>query len=141
MNYKLRRANISYINLNSKQQEAYNFQLISAVLALKGFSTMKLSDDYNGADFLAQDMLDGEIFKIQLKGCFTLAKKYVGKDIFIAFTDRKHWYVYPHDLLMRQVAEFNNYENTESWKSKSSMYTFPRLTKKLYEVLGEYRLA
>lgn len=50
-------AKIKYSDLSSPQKENYNFQKISAVLADYGFATIRLSDDWNGADFfgLAQE--------------------------------------------------------------------------------------
>lgn len=44
---------ICYNELNSRQQENYNFQKVSAVLADYGFVTMRLNDDWQGADFIA----------------------------------------------------------------------------------------
>ena len=45
---------IRYNSLNSRQQEAFNFQKVSAVLAEYGFVTIRLSSDWGGADFIAQ---------------------------------------------------------------------------------------
>lgn len=53
---KLRR--ISYNALNARQKENFNFQKVSAVLADYGFVTLRLCDDWQGADFLAQH-IDG----------------------------------------------------------------------------------
>jgi hypothetical protein len=58
---------IDYQRLNSRQKEAYNFQKISAVLADFGYCTIRLSDDWGGADFIAQH-IDGSVLKVQLKG-------------------------------------------------------------------------
>lgn len=69
---------IAYDDLNSRQQENFNFQKISARLADFGFTTIRLSDDWNGADFLALH-LHGETLKVQLKGRATFMKKYEGK--------------------------------------------------------------
>src|SRR5207244_5579086 len=54
-------APINYANLNSRQQEAYNFQKVSGVLADFGFTTIRLTDDWQGADFIAQ-IIDGQPF-------------------------------------------------------------------------------
>jgi hypothetical protein len=80
---------IEYSNLNSRQKENYNYQKISAVLADYGFITHRLTDDWQGADFIAQHF-DGKTFlKVQLKGRLTFDKKYLGKDIYIAFRSLK----------------------------------------------------
>lgn len=43
---------ISYRELNARQKENFNFQKVSAVLADYGFVTFRLSDDWQGADFI-----------------------------------------------------------------------------------------
>ncbi len=75
---------VPYEKLNARQQENYNFQKISAVPADFGFTTIRLSDDWNGADFLALH-LSGETLKIQLKGRLSFHRKYCDKGIWICF--------------------------------------------------------
>ena len=41
--------------LNGKQKEIYNFQKSAALLADYGFNCIKLTDDWQGADCLAQN--------------------------------------------------------------------------------------
>ena len=68
---------------NAKQKENYNFLKVSAILADYGFMTMRLNDDWQGADFIAQH-IDGETFlRVQLKGRLWFAKKYMDKSLFI----------------------------------------------------------
>ena len=45
---------ITYSSLNPRQKENYNYQKLSALLADYGFVTMRLSDDWQGADMIAQ---------------------------------------------------------------------------------------
>jgi hypothetical protein len=78
---------IRYASLNSRQKENFNFQEISAVLADYGFVSLRLSDDWQGADFIAQH-IDGATFaRVQLKGRLTFDAKYRGKDLWVAFSD------------------------------------------------------
>src|SRR6266404_9090347 len=94
---------IQYENLNARQNENYNFQKVSAVLAEYGFVTLRLSDDWQGADFIAQH-IDGETFlKVQLKGRLTFDRRYEGKNLYVAFAHRGSWYLYPHDELLQIV--------------------------------------
>ena len=66
MTLDLRR--IHYSSLNARQKENFNFQKLSSVLADFGFVTMRLTDDWGGADFIAQH-IDGETFlRVQLQG-------------------------------------------------------------------------
>ena len=74
---------ISYSELNSKQKENYNFHKVAAALADYGYNSLRLNDDWQGADFIA---INGDnMMKIQLKGRFTVDKKYINKSIYIAF--------------------------------------------------------
>ena len=44
---------VPYEKLNSRQKENYNFAKVSARLADCGFNCLRLSDDWQGADFIA----------------------------------------------------------------------------------------
>ena len=65
----------SYAELNGRQKENFNFQKISAVLAEYGFVTFRLSDDWQGADFIALH-ISGEVLRVQLKSRLTFSQKY-----------------------------------------------------------------
>ena len=96
---------IEYNALNSRQQENYNFQKVAALLADYGYNCLRLSDDWQGADFIACHM-DGETFlKVQLKGRLTIDKKYIGKGIHIAFLLQGVCYVYPHDVFLEDLIQ------------------------------------
>jgi hypothetical protein len=138
MTLQLRR--IRYRDLNGKQKENYNYQKISAVLADYGFVTMRLSDDWHGADFIAQH-INGETFlKIQLKSRLTFGAKYLGKNVFIVFHSDGEWYLYPHDeLLNRFLTETKIIGNTKSW-NKAHGYSFPYLSKQAKDMLKPYKI-
>ena len=130
---------VRYRGLNAREQEAYNFQKISSVLADYGFVTIRLSSDWRGADFIAQHFDGSTFIKVQLKGRFTVDKKYLDRDLHIGFHDGDHWYLYPHDELLKKILESTRISNTESWLKHGS-YHFPRLTKKLHALLESYIL-
>jgi hypothetical protein len=44
---------VEYQDLNSRQQENYNFQKVASHLADFGFNCIRLSDNWQGADFIA----------------------------------------------------------------------------------------
>ena len=68
---------VRYEDLSSRQQESHNFQKASAVLADYGFTTIRLTDDWRGADFIAQH-IDGTTFlKVQLKGRAKIGRAHV----------------------------------------------------------------
>lgn len=96
-----------YSGLNSRQRENYNFQKVAARLADYGFNSIRLTDDWQGADFIAVH-IDGETFlKVQLKGRLVIDRKYCGKGIHIAFMHGDELYLYDHDALV-QFMEANN---------------------------------
>ncbi len=130
---------ISYSELNSRQQENYNFLKLSAVLADFGFITTRLTADWQGADFIAHH-IDGETFlKVQLKGRMSFAKKYMCKDIYIAFPWQTHWYFYPHDELLEKLLATTTVGTSDSWKDKGE-YHFPKLSKEIQELLEPYKI-
>ena len=113
-----------YSDLNSRQRENYNFQKLSAVLADYGFATLRLSDDWSYADFLAQHVDGGTILRIQLKGRLLFDKKYMGKELVIAFPDGDHWYLCPHDEVLDLVlTETGTMTGTKSW-DEHGQYSF-----------------
>lgn len=127
-----------YEKLNAREKEAFNFQKVSGVLADYGFLTIRLSNDWGGADFIAQHV-DGTFLKVQLKARLTFGKKYEGRDIHECFHDRGQWYLFPHDELLRQVLEETTIARTVSW-SKRGGYSFPHLSKTIRRLLDPYRL-
>jgi hypothetical protein len=129
---------VPYTKLNSRQRENYNFQKVSAVLADFGFSTIRLSSDWQGADFIAQH-LDGTTFlKVQLKTRLTLERKYMGRGLHVCFPSGHDWYLFPHDEFMRAVLDESTVGRSVSWERGG--YSYPTLSKKMKQRLSPYRL-
>jgi len=105
---------INYNDLNSKQKENYNYHKVAAALAEYGYDSMRLNNDWQGADFIA--VKDDEMLKVQLKGRFTIDKKYIDKDIHIAFIEDGVIKMYKHDEAVNIVPE--NVSNSSSWADK-----------------------
>lgn len=132
-------SSIPYKSLNARQKENYNFLKVSAVLADYGFMTLRLTDDWQGADFIAQH-IDGETFlKVQLKSRLSFDRKYCGKGLHIAFSHQGAWFLYPHDELLDKVLSATSIGETKSWK-EVGLYTWPRISKDLLELLRPYRV-
>lgn len=130
---------INYSDLNARQKESYNFQKISAVLADFGFTTLRLTDDWQGADFIAQH-IDGQVFlKVQLKGRAVIDQKYLGKELHIAFREGRQWFLYPHDIVVEQILEQTGVGQTSSWTERGG-YSFPALSDPLRSILEPYRI-
>jgi hypothetical protein len=130
---------ISYDQLNARQKERYNYQKVSAVLADYGFITIPLSDDWNGADFLAVP-IQGDVLKIQLKGRLTFMKKYLGKGLHVCFRDEQTWYLYPHDEVLEKVRSERMIQTTESWNGDDGAYSFSKLSVRIREILVEFKI-
>ena len=135
---KLKR--VEYSALNSRQKENFNFQKVSAVLADYGFVTLRLSDDWQGADSIAQHVDGATFVRVQLKSRLAFSKKYKGKDLWCAFNDREAWYLYPHDELLAQVLKATRIGSTVSWSERGG-YSFPHLSKQLRGLLSRYRIS
>ena len=131
---------VPYYELNKRQRENYNFQKVAARMADYGFNCLRLTDDWQGADFIACHV-DGETFlKVQLKGRMTIDWKYLGKGIHIAFLWDEDCYVYDHDALVRHVEENGlGVTKTVSW-SERGHYNWPNLPRWAREFLSGYRI-
>ena len=131
-------------DLNARQKENFNFQKVASTLADYGFNCIRLSDDWQGADFIACH-IDGKTFmKIQLKGRLHFEKKYKGKNIYMAFNQGGKWYLYPHDKLLRKKVEGQKMvegliENTKSWDERG-IYHWPSIPKKLEKHMAQYAI-
>jgi hypothetical protein len=113
---------IDYGKLNGRQRENYNFQKISGLLADYGFTTIRLSDDWNGADFLAQHVDGKTVLRIQLKGRLGIYKNYQQKKLWICFRDgfgeSATWYLYPHDKVAGYLLKTTNIQRTAAWRKR-----------------------
>lgn len=130
---------INYHSLNARQQEIYNFQAIAARLNEYGFNCIKLADDWNGADFIANHMQNDIFLKVQLKSRITINKKYIGKDLWIGFPYKNNWYMVKHDELLSKVSLANKWINSTSWMEKGA-YSSPSIPSWLLNYIASHKL-
>ncbi len=132
---------INYRKLNARQQENYNYHKVSSILADYGFSSIRLSDDWQSADFIAQHYKDKTFLKVQLKGRLVIDKKYMNKNIWICFRIKKNLYLYPHDEIMDYIIANSptNISNTISW-GKRGLYSWPTIPRWILKFLDQYKL-
>ena len=133
---------IVYNQLNGRQQERYNFHKIAALLADYGFSSIKLDDDWHGADFIAIHINGSTFVKVQLKSRLTFDKKYIGKDIYIAFPDGNDWYFFNHDDLLALLTAhptLGQYFQSPSWQN-GGQYSWPQIPQAMKTFLMPYKL-
>jgi hypothetical protein len=131
---------VAYSALNSKQQEIFNFQKVSGLLAEYGYATLRLSDDWNGADFLAVHIDGKTTLRVQLKGRLTFQKKYQGKNLWVCFRHNGLVYLYPHDSLLAHALKVTNIGSTESWRKENGGYSFPGPPESLAAALRKHCL-
>ena len=127
---------IDYCELNAKQKEIFNFQQLAGILADYGFNCIKLSDDWNGADFLAYHKDHNETLRVQLKGRLTIAKKYLDKGLHIAFPIKQQWCLIEHDILVELVKTHTEWK----WEDEGIRHP-PAVPKKLLSLLEEYMIS
>lgn len=131
---------IDYETLKSKQKEIFNFQKVAGLLADYGFNCIKLADDWQGADFLAYHKDGIDTLKVQLKSRLTIDKKYIGKELFVAFPYKGHWYLVEHDTLIEKVGQHTKKSlESHSWISQCLWHT-NRPNSELIKSLTEYKL-
>lgn len=119
--YKLER--IYYKNLEPKQKEIFNYQKVAGLLADFGFNCIKLGDDWQGADFLA-DHKNGKVtLRVQLKSRLTINKNYIDKGLYLTFPIREKWYLIFHDELIKKVGKNSTYLNTATWQIGGHYHT------------------
>jgi hypothetical protein len=100
--------------------------------------TLRLSDDWHGADFIAQH-IDGRTFiKVQLKSRPAFAKKYQRKDLFIAFFDGASWFLYPHDEVLEKLLSLSTIGDTMSWSDRGDSWKSAQ--RALRDLLEPFRL-
>lgn len=129
---------VNYYKLSSREKENYNYAKISSSLSEYGFQTIKLSDDWQTADFIAQHIDKKTFLKVQLKSRLSIDKKYLNKDIWICFREKNFIYLYPHDKTCEFIKNNTNIKNTESWK-KRGYYYWPKIPKNLMSFLNKYK--
>ena len=121
-----------YEKLNARQKESHNYQKLSAILALYGFSTIRITDDWYGADFLATHASGGTVLKVQLKPRLYFSKAYKGKKLWLCFPVPNGAYLIPHDKALRIVLrERRCLSSSKSWKERNaySMNSVPKWLK------------
>lgn len=133
-------AKIAYRQLNAPQKEIYNFQKFAARLADYGYNCIRLSDDWQGADFLACHLDGVTVLRVQLKARMVLDRKYVGKGLHIAFRWGEEFFLYPHDDLLATVTALGVMDEEKSgWKDRGSR-SWPVLPRWAVEFLRDHKV-
>ena len=139
----MNRNKVVYSKLKGGAQEAFNSGKLAGVMARYGYELTPIQNDAEGADFIAYRVGEPALL-IQLKGRPTVAKKYEGKDIWIAFPnenpDSNVMYMVPHDTLIEIWRE--NQPRGRAFESKSWMDggQYDAVSPWLYKALAAFAL-
>jgi len=78
--------------------------------------------------------ITGEVVKIQLKGRLTIDRKYLKKQLYIAFSDNGNWYCYPHDYMFLIIT------NHSEGAMQSGVRSMSLIPKWIIPTLVEFKL-
>src|ERR1039458_3467775 len=109
----------------SQIREVVNRNTVVSLALEQGFNAFLPVYD-GGVDFILYRERDGEIRKVQLKSRWTIDRKYIGRDIWVAFPIDADWYLMPHDKMFA-AGEADGVTRTPSWIDNGA-YSRPRLS-------------
>lgn len=107
----------------SQVREVINRNTVVSLALDQGFNAFLPVYD-GGVDFILYRESDGVVRKVQLKGRWTIDRKYIDRDIWMAFPIAGAWYVMPHDEMVA-LAEAEGVTKTVSW-TEGGAYSKPR---------------
>ena len=124
----------------SQITEVINRQRLIAIALERGYNAFLPVYD-GGIDFILyrEDGKGGpaDLKKVQLKGRWYIDKKYLGRDIWIAFPEGDNWYLAPHDELVR-IGTGVGFTKTKSWV-EGGAYGRKGLSKNLATAMDPWR--
>lgn len=110
---------------------------LTSLLLRQGYNVFLPVYD-EGIDLIAHREADDDLKLIQQKARWTIAQKYVGRNIWLAFRDRGEWFLAPHDELV-DLGEAAGYTATISW-TEIGTYHCRKMSRNLREQCEKYRL-
>jgi len=122
----------------SQIREVINRNTVVSLALEQGFNAFLPVYD-GGVDFVLYRESDGLLRKVQLKSRWTIDRKYVGRDIWIAFPIGPDWYLMPHDELVA-AGELDGVTSTASW-IEGGAYSRPRPSASVIAKCAPYRFA
>jgi hypothetical protein len=122
----------------SQVREVINRNTVVSLALEQGFNAFLPVYD-GGIDFILYHESDLKVRKVQLKARWTIDRKYVGRDIWIAFPVAGDWYLMPHDEMLRD-AESEGVTKTNAWM-KDGLYSRPRMSVAALKKCSKYRFA
>jgi len=121
--------------VNSRLKEVINRNIVVSLALEQGFNAyLPVYDE--GIDFILYRESDRALRKVQLKSRWTIDRKYLGRDIWIAFPAAHAWYLAPHDKLVEKAP--SSFLQSKSWAAGS--YSTAAPSSDLLRALDAYRL-
>ena len=127
-------------------REVINRNVVVSLALEQGFNAYLPVYD-GGVDFIlhreaqaGQPDTTTDTRKVQLKGRWTIDKKYVGRDIWVVFPVGDAWYLVPHDEMVAIAKAHTTALRTDSW-IKGGAYSWPKPTKVMMAKCEAYRFA
>ncbi len=110
------------------------------MLADYGFDSVRLTDNWQCADFFAVHKDDGRILKVRHMRRTMIERRHIGKDLHVCFPIEGVWHLVSHDELIRIVEETHpSTLETHSW-TKLGVYEWPTAPLWAREKLKAYAL-
>lgn len=122
----------------SQIREVINRNIVVSLALEQGFNAFLPVYD-GGIDFILYHEESNVTRRVQLKGRWMIDRKYVGRDIWIAFPIGSDWYLMPHDEMLK-FAEEDRVTQTASWIERGA-YSRPRPSVAVIAQCAPYRFA
>ena len=119
-------------------KEVINRNAVVSLALEQGFNAFLPVYD-GGVDFILYRESDNTVRKVQLKGRWMIDKKYIGRDIWMAFPIGTDWYLMPHDEMLK-MAEADQVTQTQSW-TEGGVYSRPHPSGAVIAQCAPYRFA
>lgn len=117
-------------------REVVNRNDLTTVLLGRGYNVYLPVYD-RGVDLIAYREDDASTVAIQLKGRWVIDRKYLNRNVWIAFRD-EDWFVAPHDEMV-VIGHQLGYCGTLSWVDGGA-YSSPRMSKPLRTAMEPWRV-
>jgi len=122
----------------SQVREVINRNTVVSLALDQGFNAFLPVYD-GGVDFVLYRERDGLLRKVQLKSRWSIDRKYLDRDIWMAFPMAGEWYLMPHDAMVA-MAEAEGITKTASWITGGA-YSKPRPSAATIAACAPYRLS
>ena len=122
----------------SQIREVINRNTVVSLALERGYDVYLPVYD-GGVDFVLLHQDSGKLIKVQIKGRWTIDRKYLGREIWIAFPIDGEWYLMEHDRMV-ELGDRQGYTKNPSWIEKG-IWNIPSPSKAVRESCAPYKFA